>query len=83
MFNAFPEPCSSSGISTNVKRALTAAVLASRIPLLAASSHRLFNPTPSVAELIPGYSLPSLSGLAPYLLTTPLGGREARRPDRH
>jgi hypothetical protein len=54
MFNAFPEPCLPSGISTNVTRALTAAVLSSRIPLLAAPSHRLFNPTSSEAELARG-----------------------------
>jgi len=64
MFNAFPEPCSPSGRSTNVKRALAAAVLSSNILPVKGTSHRLFNPTPSVAELTRGYFLLPLRGLA-------------------
>jgi hypothetical protein len=41
---------------------LTAAVLMARIPRLEAFSHRLFNPTPSVAELTRSYSLRPLQG---------------------
>ena len=65
MFNAFPEPCSPSGRSTNVKRALAAAVLSSNILPVKGTSHRLFNPTPSVAELTRGYYLARLRGLTP------------------
>jgi hypothetical protein len=42
---------------------LTAAVLMARIPRLEAFSHRLFNPTPSVAELTRGYSPAALRAL--------------------
>ncbi len=72
MFNASPEPNSPSGMSTNVQRALTADALMSRIQILGVPSHKLFNPTKSVAMLTPGYILPPHQGL-------PFGFRAAGR----